>query len=524
MKPSRVLQVLGALFLLSVSVASCAKKQPGQLSQVIFARQRAYGFMFKVKSPGGAMKEAELRTILEGLERRFSALYQPRKVEEFNVEVKDRAYDVIDVAFEAAIANLDDVVLIDGEVKPDSFSGHLRIVNAARGGAAVDEKIDVQKSQVTISEGEKDRPAQNIEEALWKVVEGFLVAKYNDPNAYDALRAHTGQGMEGVENLADEFVRKSGVKGVSSFERLPRDQQDEKYRFLSYARQLYQKVHGAYVNGQIAVKSSADTQRIQTLSGKMRAVGEVTEFYDDEIALGDKDFKVTFEFQNVNESLQGYFTQALAKSELEKTIRAYTNKPVQILVSYDSASDAGTMFLRIRHSNPKFLASLRAKPLVIEDTRVLPFSYFNKLMGEFYKYRRMLIAVANDFDKKVFENFSLVLELQRKLYGYTKIPVGVYEGQLRPITAVKVKLCDYDEVEIATAKPNFTAQTKLYALGTPQTVAGERVAYASVYEFFGLDDLFKVTYPKACKTGDDVEILVPSQSGKGPTEKIKIQR
>lgn len=511
-KPTQIIRfvlILAVVALVTIPV-SCAEKMPGELSPVILARQRNLGFMFNLKSPGESLNPDEMRAFVDEIQDRIKAFYKPHTLEEFQVETASGVIDPVDIAYSAAMAGYDDVYLLEGDVSPSGFEGRLRIINAAGGGPVFDE---------TVSSGLAS--AASAAAGAWNVLRPIFIEKYNNPNDFQRLETRADERMEGVENLANTLVVKAGITSVSQFQEIKsRAEMDDVYRHLKYSQELYTKIQNAYVSRDIRAKDRSDTERIQTLAGRIRALQEITSYYDEEVAVTAKDFKVTFDFQGVNDSFQQYFKTALEKSGFEKTIRLYTNKPATISVVYDVANDVGTIFLKIRYSNRKFVSWLKGKKLTLEDTRVLPLSFFNKLMADFFKYKLIGISSAGEFDRKSMSRFSLVMELQRTLYGYAQIPVAVYEGKLRPVNSMKIKLCDYPPTDVATSKPNFTQQHKLYALGTPENVAGQRLPYASVYEFFELDSLFDVKYPKACNVGTSKDLYF--DVGTGVNEKVSL--
>lgn len=522
------LSLVALVAMIAVGIVACGgKKHPGQLSRVIYARQRAFAFMFKLESSGSSMSDEELRKFVDGIQTSLKDFYKPRTLDEFQVESRGGVVEIDDVAYQAAMAGYDEVFMFEGDVTSGAFEGRLRVVNAAGGGVIVDEPLSVNASAVQVQDPgqEQSRPAAGIEEATWTTMENLLAEKYRDPYQWQMLGLHKGkqQKMEGVESLAEYFVQKSNIKNVAEFQKLSRSEMDAVYPALSHAKDLYQKIRDGYVSGAIASTTSADATRIQRSSSMMKALGDITGFYEDEIDVSAEDFKVTFNYPDINADFQNYFQQALAKSSLTEGIRKYTVKPAEIAVSYDAVNDVGTIFLKVRYSNHRYLAWLESKKnyLTIDNTRTLPLQYFNSLMADFVKYHRTLLGVANDFDRKALSRFTLVLVLQRKLLGEAQFQVSVFENQLRPVTSLKIKLCDYPLTEIPTSKPNFTTQTKLYALGTPQNVAGQRLPYASVYEFFELDRFFNVSYPKACDLGKATEIYI-NDGGKGVRQKVTI--
>lgn len=527
-KPALSLSLLALLAMVAAGVSACAdKKYPGELSPVIFARQRAFGFMFQLESPGGAMSDEQLRAYVDSIKADLQDFYKPRELDEFSVESVGGVIEIEDVAYQAAMEGYDEVFMFEGDVTGDTFEGRLRVVNAAGGGAIVDEEISVTRSEVQIEvpEQETTRPASSIAEATWETLEDIFSEKYQDPYQWQMLGVHKGKHrkMEGVEALAEHFIEKADIRNVAEFQKLNRAEMDRVYPYLNYAKNLYQKIRDGYVSGKIPSTTSKDVVRIQKTSSMAKALSDITGFYEDEIDVSAEDFKVTFDFPEINETFQNYFRDALAKSSLTAGIRKYTVKPAEIAVTYDPTNEVGTIFLKVRYSNHRYTAWLgtKEKMLTIENTRTLPLQYFNLLMAEFVKYHRTVVKVASDFDRKALSRFTLVIELQRKLLGYTQFQVSVFENELRPVTSLKIKLCDYPLTEVPTSKPNFTTQTGLYALGTPQNVAGQRLPYASVYEFFELDRFFEVTYPKACDLGQATEIYI-DRGGKGIKEKVTI--
>ncbi len=509
-----------------LTAGGCAEKKVGYLaetSDVIYARQRTFGFVFKVKSPGGALNNQELRQFVDAQKSGFKALYQPKKLDDFGVQGRGGVIDAVDVAYEGGMAGYDDVVLLEGDVTADRYAGRMRIINSAGGGAVFDQKLEVNRAGMMVGEGKTARPAASIGEAAWISLRPLLVQNYKNPMDYELLRIQPAQKYEGVEGLAKVLIAKAGVTGVAGFVALARPDQDEKYRYLNYAQKLLAKVLDAYTNGTISGLGPQDTVRIQEISRQNGLLTQITGYYEDEVAVNIADFKVSFDFQNVNETFQKYFQDAFKASTFEQAIRLYTGKPAVIAVTYDVKADSGTIYLKIRYSSPRFLAALQGKRLITEDSRLLPFDYFNRLMGEFYKYRFAVLKGASEFDQKSLGKFTLVLELQRKLLGYAQIPVSVYDGKLRPITELQVQLCNYPVTPVPTAKANFTQEKGYYVLGAPQNVAGQRVAYANVYEFFDLDSLFGVTYPKAC--GGNEQIKLDVRSGfKGPGQSVTVPR
>src|SRR3990172_3690431 len=71
-----------------LAMGGCAEKKKGYLadtSEVIPARQRAYGFVFKVKSPGSALDNQGLHQFVDSQKSGFKTLYQPKKLDDFGV-------------------------------------------------------------------------------------------------------------------------------------------------------------------------------------------------------------------------------------------------------------------------------------------------------------------------------------------------------------------------------------------------------------------------------------------------------
>lgn len=499
---------------LSALFGACAKKEhAGTLSPVIYARQRSWGFMFDLKSPGESLDAEGLRKFADSVKGKLGEFYKPAEFVEFQAEGHAGIVDDLDIAYEAAMAGYDDVILLLGEVDRDGFDGRVRIITAAAGGPVFDQELDVDRTAETApaeQQQETQPAAGDVSDAVWAKLRPALIENYRNPNDYPALGDEVikrRQRLEGYEMLAEKMIQQAGIPNVFAFQTLSEEEMKEKYRHINYAKNLLEKIREGYVSGDLPSRTTADVKRIQDLRDTIGALSDITTYYEEEILATPGRFEVAFEFENVNPDLQRLFRGQLAASGLEEVLKAYTTKPVTLNIIYDRQNDTGTVFLELRYVNRVYLKSLSDDRLVVNDTRVLRLEYFYKLMASMLRYRDRVFAQASPDQRRMIQNFGLVLELQRKLFGYLQIPVGAYEGRPRPFDQVRTKLCDYPPTSVETAKPQFTQKTGLFALGPPQTLGGQRLPHSNIYEFFSLDDLYNVEYPKACELGRGVNLL-----------------
>ncbi len=476
----RSIRYFAIAVLLGATVVACAPKFRKELSPVIYARERHYGYVYKLNVSSMSAEDAD--KFFGEVIKRFEEHYQTSATA---LVADPGELDFQKVLFDAALASVDDVIVIEGQLNTGNFTGGIRILNTTVGQAVFNEPIQG---------GSAD--------SVWISLSAKLQATYKDPNQYPSFDAvQVARRYEDRASLKLKFgdgTIKKTLPTVGLFKTMEKGEKDRIARELTRSRSVMQKILGEYEHGVRRVRDSTDTTLIGYTRNEIERISRVLDFYEEEIADAQSSFALTFDFTNLTPQYQGYFQDAAKQINLEETLRLYTKKPVKMNVIFDSKNDVGTVYLTLQLNQAGYLEFLKTKQLLVQDTRVLRLEMFNKIMGKLVQYRTALSEVTPGTSRGVIEKFSVALELLRPRIGYLQIPILVQEGHLLTPNDVRVKLCNFDPILVQSAKPEFTKRENLFALGPGQDPTGARLPWGNLYEFFQMADYYSIELRPAC--------------------------
>ncbi len=488
-KPYLILAVLVVAF-----AVGCAEKVRKELATVIYARERQYGYVYKL-SISSPVSAEEAQKFAEEFISRFSRMYQT--VPLIQIEADSGDLDFQKVIFEGAMAGVDDVLVLEGQLGQGSFTGGLRILNTTAGQAVFNEALQG---------GSAD--------SVWMSAESRLQSSYRDPNQYPVYdvvaiaRRYEDRAALKLK-FADGTIKRT-LPTVQLFKTLDKGEKDRIARELSRARSVMNKIMQDYETGLRRVRDSSDTTLIGYTRKEVERISRILDFYEEEIADAESSFALNFDFTNLTPQFQAYFREAAAKSGLEETLALYTKKPVRMNVVFDAQNDVGTVYLQLQLNQAGYLEFLSQKQPVVQDTRVMRLELYNKLMGKLVQYRTALSQVTPTANRTVIEKFSIALELVRPRIGYLQIPILMQDGRLMMPNDVRVKLCNFDPILVQSAKPEFTKRENLFALGPGQDPTGARLPWGNLYEFFQMADFYGVELRPACDdSGGEIPVVMP---------------
>lgn len=489
----RFIKSIGCLIAATIVFTGCAEKVRKEISPVIYARERQYGYVYKL-NVSSSMQPEEGEKFLNDLLGKFRDYYQTKTVQ---LSAEPGELDFQKVLFDGAAAGVDDVLVIEGQLGPGSFNGGVRILNTTAGQAVFNEAVQGGSA-----------------EGVWSTLEGKLKASYGDPNvnpSYDAVAiARRYEDRAALKlKFADGRIEKT-LPTVGLFKTMEKGEKDRIARELSRARSMMQKILTEYERGIRRVLGSSDTTLIGYTRQEVDRVSRILDFYEEEIADAESRFALSFEYTNLTPQFQVYFQEAAKQIALEDTLKLYTKKPVKLNVIYDAQNDVGTVYLQLQLNQAGYLEFLKTKSPMFNDTRVLRLEMFNKVMGKLVQYRTALVQVAPPANRGVLEKFSVALELSRPRIGYVQIPILVQDGRLVTPNDLRVKLCNFDPILVQSAKPEFTKRENLFALGPGQDPTGARLPFGNIYEFFQMADYYGIELRPACDdNSSEVPQIVP---------------
>lgn len=486
----RSISFLVTATLLAGLMGACAVKSRQELSPVIYARERKYGYVYKVNVSASSTQE-QATAFLDDVVERFRAYYQTSTIP---LQADAGELDFQKVLFTGALNDVDDILVIEGQFSGNTFTGGVRILNTTVGQAVFNEAVQGGSA-----------------EGVWMSLESKMLASYRDPNqfaVYDAVKIVRRYEDRAALKLkyADGTVRET-LPPVALFRTLEKAEKDRIARELSRARAVMQKIQKEYEFGQRRVLSSDDTVLIGYVENEIVRVSRILDFYEEEIADAESTFELRFEYTNLTPQFQGYFAEAAKRIDLESTLQLYTKKPVTLNIIYDPTNDVGTVYLQLQLNQAGYLEFLHTKPQMHVDTRVLRLEMYNRVMGKLVQYRTALKEVTPLQFRNVVDKFSVALELVRPRMGYVQVPILVQDGRLVMPGDLRVKLCNFDPILVQSAKPEFTRRESLFALGPGQDPTGARLPWGNLYEFFQMADYYGVELRPAC---DDSGGEIPS--------------
>jgi len=413
---------------------------PFSFAQAKRGRQMDIGFVVLVKSNPPEQKEIFRESLLEVLKSSYGRRTSTIKMSHYKLD---------EIIYHGGVHELDHVIVIEGMgaavVKKEdpsaefNFSGKIRIIDLSSLKVSSSEDISF-RGKEAIKQGARSTKAGYA--LLSKGIIKKMIPFYN-PNIMKHVK---------IRDVGDYFYQKRDCRRA-----LP----------------IYEK----------AISKETQFDILDQLNKKQATCKRRVNI---EKRLNAK-YSANLEYYKLSPQYQTYFDNAFKQGKYTQVFSRYTNKPINILLSYSGQKQGrapGELLLTMFYDAKRYpVASITHQG---GRQLLLDFSSYNGVMISLLRFKIQALQSMAEAQKEFFNNFATRVKIEQPNGDYLTFNVVLdRNNQLLPPRKIKLDVDGYKPVEVEPSTSLIKGKN-YFPLGPPFNVDGKETVYSVVYKFFNV--------------------------------------